>query len=415
MGKSKKHYLNYDGLSLEITRRCNLDCAHCMRGDPQDMDMSREVIDALLDNIKVVKIINLTGGEPLLAPDVIEYLVDQIIERQLMVLDIGLVTNGTIVDDRAIRVIRALNRYSEYLNNVIKGELKLEENIPCVIGVSDDIYHDNIRTINIDDTIAMYNKYAGSNVDIKKHEKVKKLETDKGELISEGRAEKIGCIHRSCDICNAGNRRLKTNDGFIECEVSICANGNVLFLSELSYKHEDDMAEGNILENTLFEIIYEHQWSNYMTCGEIDDFFTGTFLARRYKDELDIDMDDKEIKDVVNTLKEGIKLKNNTCNMIHKIMPYLNYEEVVDCADAYMCLTTDSNYIRAMRDFFGNYKIKYPEDWVYSKVEQQKIYEIYKLINEARSLGGHVPYPDYEINTCDATLVYKDAAVSKEE
>ena len=30
-------------LSLEITRKCNLKCAHCMRGDTQHLSMSTEI------------------------------------------------------------------------------------------------------------------------------------------------------------------------------------------------------------------------------------------------------------------------------------------------------------------------------------------------------------------------------------
>ena len=36
----------YRKVMLEITRRCQLKCAHCMRGDAQNLDMSEEIIDA---------------------------------------------------------------------------------------------------------------------------------------------------------------------------------------------------------------------------------------------------------------------------------------------------------------------------------------------------------------------------------
>ena len=47
--KIKNWIVNLSSLYLEITRRCNLNCKHCLRGDPRDNDMSKEQIDRILD------------------------------------------------------------------------------------------------------------------------------------------------------------------------------------------------------------------------------------------------------------------------------------------------------------------------------------------------------------------------------
>ena len=41
----------YAGLTLELTRRCNKKCAHCLRGQSQDITMSKEIIDKLFDDV----------------------------------------------------------------------------------------------------------------------------------------------------------------------------------------------------------------------------------------------------------------------------------------------------------------------------------------------------------------------------
>ena len=41
--------LPFNNLALEVTRRCNLRCKHCMRGEPQDLDMSDEVLDKVIN------------------------------------------------------------------------------------------------------------------------------------------------------------------------------------------------------------------------------------------------------------------------------------------------------------------------------------------------------------------------------
>ena len=54
----------YHELGIELTRRCNEKCEHCLRGDAMDIDLSKEVIDALFDNnnIRLIENLLLSGG-----------------------------------------------------------------------------------------------------------------------------------------------------------------------------------------------------------------------------------------------------------------------------------------------------------------------------------------------------------------
>ena len=42
--------LIYKELGIELTRRCNERCKHCLRGPAEPVDLSKDVIDALFDN-----------------------------------------------------------------------------------------------------------------------------------------------------------------------------------------------------------------------------------------------------------------------------------------------------------------------------------------------------------------------------
>ena len=68
--------MNLKHMMLEITRECNLKCVHCMRGDAQNVTITPEIIDKMLDNINSIEHLTLTGGEPFLHPEMIEYLFD---------------------------------------------------------------------------------------------------------------------------------------------------------------------------------------------------------------------------------------------------------------------------------------------------------------------------------------------------
>ena len=53
-------------VTLEIGRNCNLKCKHCMKGESENVAMSDEVMDALLDNVHFIDDLIIGGGEPLL-------------------------------------------------------------------------------------------------------------------------------------------------------------------------------------------------------------------------------------------------------------------------------------------------------------------------------------------------------------
>ena len=108
-----KYVLN--DLAIETTRRCNLRCGHCMRGECQNVDASYELIDMILGNeeIKAINHICFSGGEPTLNPDVIIYAIDKIISENLNVYDISMVTNGQVFNRE---LVEAFNRFNEYRN-----------------------------------------------------------------------------------------------------------------------------------------------------------------------------------------------------------------------------------------------------------------------------------------------------------
>lgn len=53
-------------LIVETTRRCNMKCAHCLRGEPQNKSMSRMHLVNFLRQINYVSSVAFTGGEPTL-------------------------------------------------------------------------------------------------------------------------------------------------------------------------------------------------------------------------------------------------------------------------------------------------------------------------------------------------------------
>lgn len=113
--------LRYNGVGIEVTRRCNQQCHnYCMRGAKQNLDISLEFIDLLLDlernHYQYIDHLTFSGGEPTLNAEAILYTVNKIISEKLPIFHVSLMTNGLIYSDK---VVEAFEKFNDYYNTVI--------------------------------------------------------------------------------------------------------------------------------------------------------------------------------------------------------------------------------------------------------------------------------------------------------
>ena len=100
--------INIDYLYLEITRRCNLECAHCLRGKSEFKDISDEILKNIFSDISSIQELVLGGGEPLLVPNIIEKIIKIILEKGIKVGKISFTTNGTVLSEKQIDILQRL-------------------------------------------------------------------------------------------------------------------------------------------------------------------------------------------------------------------------------------------------------------------------------------------------------------------
>ena len=77
--------IGIENLIIEVTRRCNIQCAHCLRGAAQNLDLKKESVDNLLNQVYSISGLTFSGGEPVLNVEIIEYIVDSIIKKDIPV------------------------------------------------------------------------------------------------------------------------------------------------------------------------------------------------------------------------------------------------------------------------------------------------------------------------------------------
>ena len=104
--------MDIEELHLEVTRNCTLECEHCLRGDRECLYMGLSVIDKVFENVKSVRNLLITGGEPLLAIKQLEEIAYIIENTDIKIDSILLITNGTVLSDRILNVLRTFQKHT---------------------------------------------------------------------------------------------------------------------------------------------------------------------------------------------------------------------------------------------------------------------------------------------------------------
>lgn len=228
-------------LVIALTHRCNQQCAHCLRGCAENIDISKDLIRSVLDQFSQITSLTLTGGEPSLVPNLIAYTIQYIIDNNIDLGSFYVVTNGK---QYSLKMVRALRKAYQY---AIEKEC-------CGLSVSVDKYH-GYNQENLS-KYALENFYVSDKIN---------PEIDK-YLINEGLAYENGIgkrnlspkqeiDHKYVDFYTEnGEDVLVLNDDLIY----ISANGNVLLDCDLSYYNQDMYAIGNLRYSNLIDIIEAH-------------------------------------------------------------------------------------------------------------------------------------------------------------
>ena len=121
-------------LCIEITRRCNMRCTHCMRGDAESVDIPLKHISNLLRHVRHIHHFNITGGEPSLNVRAIRHILGRVRAYGITVNDFYIVTNGaaTSRSGEFIAACAALYEYQE----------EKEQDSGHMLEMSDDRFHD---------------------------------------------------------------------------------------------------------------------------------------------------------------------------------------------------------------------------------------------------------------------------------
>lgn len=280
-------------LAIEMTRRCNLNCNFCGKGTAQNIDISKEIIDKTLDEMKDVYIdtLRISGGEPLLAPEMICYLVDQIIKRHIFINNVFMFTNGNVEPNEELKnslidllvylrkIEPEIRKYVLWSAKAYKQVYKQTNWRKAYIIVSDNDRPDtNNKQIdklidyyqnNIDDEDFCITRQSN---DFKTHDRIElegnALKNYKEFCGNEVELNKIRIIDNGyyfmSESANVEYESFFKNATFILKTLTVSANGNVFPGCLMSYERVDREYMFNVLDckNNFFDIVNDFCWSH---------------------------------------------------------------------------------------------------------------------------------------------------------
>lgn len=143
--------IEFRNVGFEVTRRCNQICeGFCMRGDAQNVDLSPQIVDKFFDaedfEVKSVKTLLFGGGEPTLNHEILIYILNKIMAKNIPVGTLRIVTNGKKINPI---LMEKIEEYKNWRLANLRAQYKdryYNYNLSRVVHIvfSTDEYHEDI-------------------------------------------------------------------------------------------------------------------------------------------------------------------------------------------------------------------------------------------------------------------------------
>lgn len=226
--------LNVTDLVLEVTRRCNMRCEHCLRGAAQRKNVDTRVIDAVIDQIDYIGNVTFTGGEPTLNVPALQYFAERLRKAEKKIGSFYIVTNGKVVPREFLLAVMDLFTMTDGMDPA--------DGIGGLTVSGDQFHYDRSPDVDMYKAFSFYRP------------------EDKGReipyqgIINEGRAKRNGLGRRSEDVPEWD---FDGEEDYISVNnlVYVSVRGDVITNCDLSFSRIDREKHFNLLETPIVDYL----------------------------------------------------------------------------------------------------------------------------------------------------------------
>ena len=231
-------HITLSEFAIEVTRRCNMACEHCLRGEAEDMDLNLDFARKALEGIRSIDQIVFTGGEPSLNVPCMEALLGICRESGLRVNSFFLATNGKEV---TMEFLECLMHWYAYCI------LCYGDDGMSAVALSRDMFHEDIPYKNRE-LLGMLSFY---------DEEMKDADFSRYSLIGEGRAGSpdMDVFTRRAPDVGKLNAQMDPDGNINVCSMLyLSCNGDIRTCCDAAYNN-NIYTIGNIGVESLAEIL----------------------------------------------------------------------------------------------------------------------------------------------------------------
>lgn len=205
---------------LELTRRCNMACKHCMRGQQQNEDMPRKYVHDFFSRVDLIQDLTLSGGEPTIAPNIILDVAEEIAITDIDIRNFYIVTNGKEISDEFLASVEAMRKVCS-------------QNDKSHIEVSNHIYNKSLTEENVQrlKTLSLPVKVKYESEDFFPY-----------MILNEGFAKENGIGYRDFSLSSYRKKYVDFDREFLSRRIMLYLNtrGKVLYGCNWSYESQED-------------------------------------------------------------------------------------------------------------------------------------------------------------------------------
>ena len=232
--------LSINNLILEVTRKCNMTCDHCLRGDQQNKEISDIVINKLLENVDNITSVTFTGGEPSLNTKSINYFLNQCKIKNISIGSFYIATNGKKYNNDFLHCLIDLYNYAD------------EKEI-CMVQISRSDYHNAEQNEFEIDKLKAFNFF--SERDYLKNE----------YLIFEGKTKENWLVEEKKNNIFSLDVEIYNDNINVDGDFYINVNGDLVSCCNLSYKRQSANKICNVIHDDVLKVLQaEHKFINVL-------------------------------------------------------------------------------------------------------------------------------------------------------
>ena len=247
-----------ENAEIILTRKCNLKCEHCMRGDSQKIDISEDVLDSFFSKVAEVGNLCLGGGELAVVPGVVETLVDKVISNQVRVKAVNLTSNGVVFSRELTDQLLRLKDYVLECRESPWG-FDMNEESPIMLRISlDDFHIAEMERVGIPfdavlDNIKKYQDQLGEDC-------VRASYGCDYDVIKEGRAKSIVTdVHKANQYISNKLFYMESSRAIVVSPlITMGATGEIIPVN-IAFDREKVLSYGNIKNENISSILQRFQ------------------------------------------------------------------------------------------------------------------------------------------------------------